>query len=626
MQRLNDVVGLYLKKDTDYALMITGEYGVGKTYYFKTVLSKQISKTPVLGDATKKYRPILISLFGLKSIEEIQTEIFLSLYPLLKNKTVKLGADIGKSIIKGIAQLKGLGEYSDYVSEVKIKKSDWIKLHELVICFDDLERISSELNIEEVIGYINTLVESQHAKVLIIANDNKISRENYAVLKEKVVGNSIEFIADINQSFESLVDLKFAGYKVYQTYLKANRDFIIEKLKKKTLNLRILAFALSYFQEIFSQIDNDLGKEKILKEKQDEILQGLLKFTISISIEYKDGNISFLKREGINRGTGTLADWDAITVENLFGEGQNAKKEGEKTFRDNFIELYYKGEKYIYFHSVYDFITGGSIFKLDALINELKVIYHIVENKISPQYVVFNSLNYDQCFNLTDNEYVKLTKEMLDYSDKGSYEIGTYITVFHFASRYGNPLRFKMDKLEKRIIKGMKRGKEHFQYVPELDFYLSVGSNAEYKNHLISIRKVALEINKSIEKTNEMEEGDRLKKLFYSDFNLFEKEVINTKGPYYYKPILKDFNSYKFYLFFLKANNSLRVEIVRFLSRRYPDYPSAYLKPELEFLEKLQEKVEKKLLSIPKNKLSSQIFRDLGRVLKICIQKLNVAT
>jgi Cdc6-like AAA superfamily ATPase len=94
MQKLNEIVDLYLKMSTNYALLITGEWGIGKTYYFKKVLSERISKTPVFNDNRKKYKPILISLFGLKSIEEIQLQIFLCLYPLLKGTKFKLGSSI----------------------------------------------------------------------------------------------------------------------------------------------------------------------------------------------------------------------------------------------------------------------------------------------------------------------------------------------------------------------------------------------------------------------------------------------------------------------------------------------------------------------------------------------------
>ena len=331
MQNLKEIVDYYLKSNTNYALMITGEWGIGKTYYFKNILSKEISKTSTFNNDSKKYRPILVSLFGLKSIEEIQSEIFLCLYPILKNSKLKLGASIGKAVTKGILHLKGLGEYTKYIEEVNVNTKDFINFEELVLCFDDLERISENLKLEELIGYINSLVENENVKVIIIANENKIETKNYHILKEKVVGNSIEFISNINDTFDSLIEVKFSSFPLYLNFLKENKSFIINIFSKKSKNIRILNYCLSYFQNIFSEITNNLNAENILKEKEKEILQMLLKFSIAISIEYKEGKISFTNRETLDDGSWMYLDF--------FFEKNNLpkdKEEKEKTYKEQF--------------------------------------------------------------------------------------------------------------------------------------------------------------------------------------------------------------------------------------------------------------------------------------------------
>mgnify|MGYP001233791660 CR=1 FL=1 len=196
MQNLDEVVDFYLKSETNFALMITGDWGVGKTYYFKNVLKEKISNTSTYQNDSKKYRPILVSLFGINSIADIQTEILMSIYPILKNKNLKLGLNITKSLMKAILQFNNLGGEFDIMPEEE--NGRWIDFNELVICFDDLERLSDKFSIEEVIGFINSLVENGNVKILIIANENKINKDNYIILKEKVVGNSIEFIVTPN--------------------------------------------------------------------------------------------------------------------------------------------------------------------------------------------------------------------------------------------------------------------------------------------------------------------------------------------------------------------------------------------------------------------------------------------
>ena len=68
MNKLDEIVLQYLKMKTNYAIVISGEWGGGKTYYYESNLKKLIRETPLITDNKKKYTPILISLFGLNSI------------------------------------------------------------------------------------------------------------------------------------------------------------------------------------------------------------------------------------------------------------------------------------------------------------------------------------------------------------------------------------------------------------------------------------------------------------------------------------------------------------------------------------------------------------------------------
>jgi hypothetical protein len=600
--------------------MITGEWGVGKTYYFKNILKQKIVETPTFNDNSKNYKPLLVSLFGLKSIEEIQTEIFLSIYPILKNKTLKLGASIGKSLIKGIMHLKNLGEYYDYVSDVEVEKEDWIKFSELVICFDDLERLSENLNIEEFIGYVNSLVENENVKVLIIANENKIDRKNYFALKEKVVGNSIEFIPDLSQSFDSLIEIRFGGSKYYKEYLSINKNLILEVYTKNSSNLRILSFALSYFQRVFSEVNNQISSHSILRDKKEEILLSLLKFSITISLEYKEGRITFKKQNELNfRGF----DWANISFNNMQYGNNKEKKEEDKTYREKFIDKYYPDKSFIFFPSVFNFITGGALFRFEELISELKKFYHIQENVIPIQYEVFNRLSYPQVFSLADSEYKQLTRQMLDFSDRSLYDITNYLTIFYFSVRFNNPLKYNLDKLENRIIRAMKNGKANYKFEDSLDFYLRVEENSEHKERLSRIRKIALEINQGINEATKKVDSKRLEIKCYTNFKEFYEEVLQLNSQYSFKPIFKTFSANKFYRFFLKSNGETKWRIVRFWSSRYRDNPYSELKCEIGFLESLKNKLEKKMTVTSKSGISNFIYSEHLKTLQASIEKLN---
>ena len=70
----------YLELDTNYAIIINGDYGIGKTHYIKNYLFPKIAELKIVNsEKDEVYIPILISLFGAKSIEDIQNQIFVEL-------------------------------------------------------------------------------------------------------------------------------------------------------------------------------------------------------------------------------------------------------------------------------------------------------------------------------------------------------------------------------------------------------------------------------------------------------------------------------------------------------------------------------------------------------------------
>lgn len=57
-----------LFKDTDYAIMINGEWGAGKSWYWDNVLTEQIKVIPTKDSTEEKpsmYKVAKISLFGI---------------------------------------------------------------------------------------------------------------------------------------------------------------------------------------------------------------------------------------------------------------------------------------------------------------------------------------------------------------------------------------------------------------------------------------------------------------------------------------------------------------------------------------------------------------------------------
>jgi hypothetical protein len=618
IQMIDGIIDHYLKNYSNYSLMITGDWGSGKTYYYKNILSDQISETPLLKDNKKKYKPILVSLFGLKSIEEIQSEIFLCLYPFLKNSKIKLGSTIGKVLIKGMLHLKGLGSFNDYVDDINVNNISVIDFEELVICFDDLERKSDKLSLEELIGFINSLVENGNIKILVIANQEKIKETDYNILKEKVVGNTIEFIPNFEVTLESIIDKSFSGYPYYTEFLKENSEYILNLFSKRSLNFRTLIFALSYFQIVHSSVKNNFFTEADLLAKQKEILLALLKFTIAISIEYKEGFITYKDRRELD--ITPKYDWGVLLSNSSLNQNKSLP-DSEMTFKENFTDTFYNKEKFIFFNTIYDYLTGGSTFQYSQLEVELKNIYHIEDNKILPQYEVYNTLTYNNCFELSDEEYLKNTKLMLDYAFQGLYELKLYQNIFHFATRFKNPLLFDIDELEDQIIGGMLKGKANYSHVHEIDLTIGFSTNNEYFDKILNIHKSAVELNNEILNQKKNSEFKELENLCYTDFEIFSKQVLNQNTTIYYEPIFSIFNVNEFYQYILSSPPLLRWKIARFFYDRYYT-PSSQLKPDLIFLNDLNILIKTKSDELSGLNVTGHIFSEIEKILHGAIDGL----
>jgi hypothetical protein len=593
MQQIDQIVEMYLNMDTNYALMITGAWGTGKTFYYKNYLKPKIEKTVVRTKPNYFYKSVHISLFGMKSIDEIQTEIFLDRVPLLKNKFVKLGTEIGKALLKS------------KVTSGDFSKDDWIDFEELVICFDDLERISKNLNIEEVIGYINSLVENQNVKVLIIANEGKISGDDYFSLKEKTVGNSIEFIPDFDTAYDSLTTSKFLIDSEYFNYLQKQKQFILSIFKTKSTNLRILGFALNYFQIIFKNVNDEIKDEKILKQNLNQILIGILKFTLCISIEYKNGVISFADKKELDRPL-KLTLTQIINPEN----GSN-----DTEYLKFFAKTYYDNERFTFYETVYNFITGGEVLDTKKLIAYLRELYHIVGDVIPLHYQVLNKCDIREAIKQSDDEYLNNIKDLLKYTDLGLYDINHYPSIFMYVTRFHNPLNLNLDRLVSRIIKGLKRGKSQYKYIASLDMHFELSSGIDHREHLQLIIDACFKINKKLKDEEDNLKLRVLEKLFYSDINKFSNSILDNSEGFEYIPVFQIFKARDFYSHILRGSNQAIRELSNIFHARTSS-SAVEFKRENEFLDKVQKLLDKKTAKLNGKGLKGYLLDDLNFKLK----------
>ena len=166
-EELNEFIKRYLEKDkSKSAIMLTGEWGIGKSHYIQNEL------IPFL-KIDGKNRCVTVSLYGLKTLSEISKSIYLELRIKklqAKGEAVACGKIAVKTVAKGIMSFWGINLKASEEEMQELYES--IDLTGKLIILEDLER--SHIDILELLGYVNNLVEQDGVKVLLVANESEI--------------------------------------------------------------------------------------------------------------------------------------------------------------------------------------------------------------------------------------------------------------------------------------------------------------------------------------------------------------------------------------------------------------------------------------------------------------------
>ncbi len=246
----------YLTQKNLGALQITGNWGCGKTFFIKKEF------VPFIKD--EGFIPIVVSLFGVQSLDEITKKIF--------NEYCKNGSQKDSSVrwqhitnkLKEVIKAFNLGK--DYID---ISQLFDLSIHlgsilndKTIICFDDFERIGENIQTADFLGYVNDLVESNNIRVIIISHEDVIDKDKLSY-KEKVIGKTFRYIADIPAVFNTLVDeYQDACFREFMKddlikrslfdYSGNTENLDFRKLEDNLSNIRKLQFALAHFHSIFS--------------------------------------------------------------------------------------------------------------------------------------------------------------------------------------------------------------------------------------------------------------------------------------------------------------------------------------------------------------------------------------
>mgnify|MGYP002543584376 FL=1 len=621
MEDLVESILDYIRADyTDYAVMINGEWGSGKTYFWNNKVRNKIESMQLNG---KRYKTIYMSLYGISNLEEISKKIFIETTQLMDKNLKKYMGSKGQVNIPeyaktglDMANLFGVTQNGD-----KIDYADFFATDDKVLCFDDLER--ANVDVIDILGYINNFVEHDHIKTIIICNEKELSTKlksnnlemktfiatylldkegdlvkktdkpmveriqdtieyvfdkanDYERIKEKLIGETFEYAPEFNYIINGIL-MRYEKYPELIRFLRENTNLIISTFNKSgTRNLRILKHALNDFKKIFDMVN------RAYPNTNNRVMQTMLIFTIAVSFEIKAGKVTKDKFVNIN----TNEEYKSILVSSrvFMDNRQFYIKEFDNNYYYNFKAEY----RFFKFIEIY---IRTRIFDMRIFKENMEIIINTVDTDKLPAY---KRLLTEEYWKIADDQFDGVIEEIMEDVKDGKIQPIDIVKIFAYFSYFikKDLIDYDIRTIKSVFLNGINIASLTAEYC----------QNVEEELNKISVEEVVEEVGPEMEEVvnyfnvvNEklkdkmyMEKAEQIFKnipmkmeIFYDKF---AKECMNI-------PIFKYFDAYQLFQRISCASNEDIVTIKEMLATRAKKYTKE-LEPETKNIKKVKQIIE----------------------------------
>ena len=615
MEDLVESILDYIRSDyTDYAIMLNGEWGSGKTYFWNNKIKPKIESMQLNG---RRYTAIYMSLYGISNLEEISKKIFIETTQLMdKNLKKFMDASGVKNIPEyaktglDMANFFGVTQNGDRVDYAKFFSTD-----DKVLCFDDLER--ANVDVIDILGYINNFVEHDHIKTIIICNEKELStklknsnlemktfiatylldKENklnittdkpmverirdtieyvfdkandYERIKEKLIGETFEYAPEFNYIINGLL-MRYENCPDLIRFLRENTNLIISTFNKSgTRNLRILKHSLTNFKKIFDMVNKSYPNTNL------RVLQTMLIFTIAISFEIKAGKITKDKFVNINNNEEYKATLVSSRV--FMDNRQFYIKEFDNNYYYNFKAEY----RFFKFIELY---VRTRIFDMKVFKQDMEAIINTVDTDKLPGY---KRLLTEEYWKISDDQFSDIITEVLDDVKYGRIELINVVKMFAYFAHFVRKglISYDMRTIKGIFLNGMNVSSLTSSYCPNMEEELSSLAIEEDKSEdMADILKHFNNINAQLKEKMYKEKAEEIFKYIPMKmeqfYDKFDKECMQV-------PIFRYYDVFQMFQRISCASNEDIVTIKEKLLDRAKRY-GEYLQDELPNLKKLKQ-------------------------------------
>ena len=585
MEDLVESILDYVRADyTDYAIMINGEWGSGKTHFWNNKIRKKIDSMKFNG---KQYKTIYMSLYGISNLEDISKKIFIETTQLMDKNLKKYMNQHEEMTIPEYAKtgLDMANLFGVSANEGKIDYEEFFSTDDKVLCFDDLER--ANVDVIDILGYINNFVEHDHIKTIIICNEKELSTKikssnlemktfiatyildkegelqdnnkpmvekikdqienvfdkanDYERIKEKLIGETFEYAPKFDYIINGIL-IRYEDDPDLERFYRTNINLIISTFKKSgTRNLRILKHALKDFQKIYQVVTQKYP------DISNRVIQTMLIFTIAISFEIKAGKVTKDKFIDIKNNE----EYKAILVSSrvLMDNRQFYIKEFDNNYYYNFKSEYR-------FFKFIEYYVRTRIFDMKLFKENMDAIRNTVDTENLPAY---RRLLTEEYWKIPDEQFNDVIEEILEDVKEGTIPLMDMVKIFAYFSYFSRRqlINYDLKHLKSIFFDGMNKSSLHSEYC----------KNVEEELGKIAIEEVAEDMEEILSHFNKLN-GQLLDKYYKEKADKIFK-CIPMKMEIFYEKFDKEcmkipiFKYYDPYQLFQRISCSSNEDIVR---------------------------------------------------------------
>ena len=636
----------YIRSDyTDYAIMINGEWGSGKTYFWNHKIRNKIESMTVNG---KKLTTIYMSLYGISNLEEISKKIFIETTQLMDKNLKRYMNSNGQTVIPeyaktglDMANFFGVTQNGD-----KIDYENFFSTDDKVLCFDDLER--ANVDVIDILGYINNFVEHDHIKTIIICNEKELATKlkssnlemktfiatylldkedkllttdkpmvekieetienvfdkanDYERIKEKLIGETFEYAPEFTYIINGLL-IRYENNGDLIRFLRENTNLIVSTfIKSGTRNLRILKHALNDFKKVFDMVN------KSYPNTNNRILQTMLIFTIAVSFEIKAGKVTKDKFININDNE----EYKSLVVSSrvFMDNRQFYIKEFDNNYYYNFKTEY----RFFKFIEIY---VRTRIFDMKTFKKDMEDIINTVDTDKLPGY---KRLLTEEYWKISDDQFPKVISDVLESVKKGEIQLIDLLKIYTYFVYFVKKglVDYDIQTINSVFLNGMNVSSITSEYCPDAEEQIKQMSFDENMPEMQEILARFRDLNNQLKDKMYRVKADTIFKnipmKMEKFYDMFDKECMDI-------PIFKYSDPYQIFQRISCASNEDIVSIKEKLVDR-ADKNAKILLPELNNMYKLKQVVDDYINGKAPN-IKVVMLQDFSDALGDIIEKYN---